>query len=248
MGPDLKELMDRNKDFKGINFPELKKFQTVEGRYKNKINGKALNFLKGTLTMSPHNRLTAEECLCHPYFEDLRLKDPELADINKAFDHNRIESTKATDGGTASGGGGMEDRRSSNPKNNQVKIRIKTITENPLQESKRKSGVQSMEDGKASPMGFSEETMGIPAKKSPKTYYNIYEKNNQFEDSKYYKQNLWRRKNYPVYTQMAFHSKSEQVKENDIHRGVQQVRRQNPQGQRFRFENSTGFKNNTTSS
>jgi serine/threonine protein kinase len=190
LGPDLKDLMDRNKDFKGINFPELKKLQTIEGRYKNKISGKALNFLKGTLTMSPHNRLTAEECLCHAYFEDLRLKDPDLQDLNKAFDHNRIESTKATDGGTA--GGGMEERRNSSSKNNQVKIRIKTITENPLQESKRKSGVQSMEDGKQSPIGFSEDQMGMTSKKSPKTYYNIYEKNNQFEDSKYYKQNLWR--------------------------------------------------------
>lgn len=90
LGPltnDLKELMAKNKDFKGIGFPDMKKYMTAEGRYKGKITGQALSFLKGTLTMSPLERycifclikfrLTAEECLCHPYFEDLRQKDPD---------------------------------------------------------------------------------------------------------------------------------------------------------------------------
>ena len=193
--------MHKNKDFQGINFADIKKFQTVEGRYRNKITGKALSFLKGTLTMSPHDRLTAEEALLHPYFEDQRLKDEELADFNQAndpkvFSHvnfnknnhtQRLDSTKATDGG------GKEERRNSNSKNTQVKIRIKTIVENPQQENKRKSGVQSMQGGKVSPIGFSDEAVGMNStKKGPKTYYNIYEKNNQFEDAKYYKQNQWR--------------------------------------------------------
>lgn len=80
MTPDLKELFRRNKDFANINFPDFKKFQTLDIRYRNKITGKALSFLKGTLTMSPNERLTAEECLCHSWFEDLRLRDPELAE------------------------------------------------------------------------------------------------------------------------------------------------------------------------
>ena len=112
--------MSKNKDFAGVNFPELTKWQTVELRYRNKITGKALSFLRGALAMSPQDRLTAEECLCHPWFEDLRTRDPELAELNKLYDQNRIESTKCTDGGQNTR------NTSSTTKNNQVKIRIKT--------------------------------------------------------------------------------------------------------------------------
>lgn len=62
-----------------------------------------------------------------------------------------------------------------------------------------------MEDEKTSPIGFSEEggnNNNLYSKKSTKTYYNAYDsKQNHFDDPNYYKQNLLRKKNFPLYTQ-----------------------------------------------
>lgn len=47
LGPlttDLKQLMTKNSFFDGVNFPGQRIFQTIEGRYKTKIEGKALSF------------------------------------------------------------------------------------------------------------------------------------------------------------------------------------------------------------
>ena len=77
LGPlsfDLKGLIINNKNFKGINIDYMgQNHTTLERRYRNKINGKEMDFLKGTLCMSPNHRFTVDECLMHPYFEDLRV-------------------------------------------------------------------------------------------------------------------------------------------------------------------------------
>lgn len=237
-----------------MKFPELRKFQTIEGRYKNKIEGKALSFLKGCLTMSPHTRLTAEECLCHEYFEDLRVNDPTLKDLNEAYEQGRVGGMKLID---------MEDTRRHNSMKiaSTNKIRIKTISDNMIPDTyKRKSVVSSLEDPKVSSMKFSDEGLNYSSKNSPKTHYNNILENKQpqninihntgFDESNYFKQNLWRKKNYPVYTQLAFHSNNKDAKHEDLRKKVSnQVRRQNPnQSQRFKFEtNANGFKSSTNS-
>lgn len=52
-----------------MDFPNIKNYQTVAGRYK-RVTGPALDFLRATLTMSPRERITADEGLMHPWFTD----------------------------------------------------------------------------------------------------------------------------------------------------------------------------------
>ena len=251
--PDLKELIGKNRDFAGIRFPDFSNYQTLEIRYRNRITGKALSFQKGTLAMSPMERLTADECLCHPYFEDLRVKDPELADLTKTLDPNRIESTKCTDGG--------QDTRmtSSTTKNNQVKIRIKTQVENPMQGDKnRKSLVhQSIEHKIPSPLTFSDHDINIGKNNISKTYYNLHLQNNQFENQKQItKQPQAEKKIYAGYTKYTTQGSiahttgehSEIHKPEETRQTISQVKRQNFAnnhsqniGGRLQFDNSMGF-------
>ena len=56
----------------GFKFPELSKPETLEKRYMGKMSSKAIDLLKGMLTMEPDQRMTALECLAHPYFDDMR--------------------------------------------------------------------------------------------------------------------------------------------------------------------------------
>lgn len=237
--PELKELFSKNPDFAGINFPDSKRFQTLDVRYKNKVEGKALSFQKGTLTMSPSDRLTAEECLQHPYFEDLRTRDPELAELNKAFIENRIESTKCTDGG-------QDTRMTSSTTNNQVnKIRIKTLNEkhynnsipqnsNSIPQQERKSIGQSVERSIGNnQIVFSDHDIN----KASKTYYNLHMQNSQFESTKQHtKQEQIKQKNYQVYGNFK-------ANEDQQRQTIQQVKRQNMG--KYQFENSINFEPNT---
>ena len=216
---------------------------TLERRYKNRITGKAMDFLKGAMAMSPDHRFSAEECLMHPYFEDLRLKDPELNELTKNFDQGRIESTKAhtyvTDAREFTG-----DRRASNKSNN---IRIKTVTDNPMQEVKRKSMAQGFGVPKVTTLNFSEDPLALNTNKSQqKTYLKFYESNTpslSTEPKFNVKQNLPRRKDLPAYTQYNFAQKS-QDERSEIK--VDNRRKTNNQ---FKFEtNSNGYKNSTSTS
>ena len=106
----------------------------------------------------------------HPYFEDLRLKDPELIDLGLNID-NRLESTKAhskvTDVREFTG-----DKRGGSTKNNN--IRIKTVVENPDQ--KRKSYTQNFGVTKINQLSFSDENVGLSTSKAgQKTYLKLYE-------------------------------------------------------------------------
>lgn len=48
---------------------------TLEKRYVGKLSSKALNLMAGMLKMDPTDRLSAIECLSHPYFEGIRSSD-----------------------------------------------------------------------------------------------------------------------------------------------------------------------------
>ena len=69
---NLQEKFDSNPRFVGLRFPETGKPETLEKKYVGKMSTKALDLMKGMLTMEPTQRFTALECLEHPYFDDIR--------------------------------------------------------------------------------------------------------------------------------------------------------------------------------
>ena len=249
LGPlssDLKKLMQVNKNYQRVSFPENMPSLTLERRYKNKITGKALSFQQGCLCMSPSQRLTAEDCLMHPYFEDLRISDKELRELS-SLDKNRIESTKCTDGGLTNLN--LLDEQANHFSKN---IHIKNLNDTTFYKTKRINGVQSVkEDSKPVNLNFDENSITHPANKSSKTYYNVYNTNNNkkpFEDTNYYKQNQWKKKNHALYTHLAFRQnpKNDILNDSGSRKSVgnSKPRREHD----FKFENNNGFKNSTSNS
>lgn len=83
--PELQGMLTKSGRHAGVNLTTMKgKPETVEKRYLGKISKKALSFLKGTLRLDPNKRMTIEEALEHPYFEDLRESDPYWKKIQQA--------------------------------------------------------------------------------------------------------------------------------------------------------------------
>ena len=73
LGPlttEQKESFLKNPRFLGTKFPESPKPETLERRYLGKLSKKALAFMKALLKMDPKERLTCNEAMKHPYFED----------------------------------------------------------------------------------------------------------------------------------------------------------------------------------
>lgn len=98
----------------------------------------------------------------------------------------------------------METRMTScnTTKNNQVKIRIKTLHENPLE--KQRLSEPNHDNTQIAPIRLSDNELGF--KKSQKTYYNMYVSgnHNQFEEKPQFKpvqDNTLRKNNYSLYTQ-----------------------------------------------
>ena len=62
--------------FIGFKFPSsMSNPETLEKRYVGKLSAKALSLMHGMMKMDPEERLTALECLAHPYFEGIREPD-----------------------------------------------------------------------------------------------------------------------------------------------------------------------------
>ena len=75
--PAQQELFNTNPRFIGFKFPgSMQNPETLEKRYVGKLSAKALSLMNGMLKMDPEERLTAIECLAHPYFEGIR--EPEI--------------------------------------------------------------------------------------------------------------------------------------------------------------------------
>lgn len=51
-----------------MKFPEIQNLDPIDKKYFGKIDQKGLGLIKALLKMSPHERLTADEVLNHPYF------------------------------------------------------------------------------------------------------------------------------------------------------------------------------------
>ena len=54
-----------------MKFPEMSRPETLEKKYLGKLSKKAMSFMKACLKMDPKERITAADCLTHPYFEGL---------------------------------------------------------------------------------------------------------------------------------------------------------------------------------
>lgn len=74
----------KNPRYVGLKFPEIPKPETIERRYLGKLSKKALNFMKSLLKMDPLERITVQQAMAHPYFDDIR----------ELFDDNNVSCDK----------------------------------------------------------------------------------------------------------------------------------------------------------
>ncbi|OQS02658.1 hypothetical protein THRCLA_04980 [Thraustotheca clavata] len=79
------ELFLSNPRFAGLKFPDMSRPDTVQKRFLGKVHKRALAFLKGTVQLGPDERMTATECVHHPYFEGLEKELDELKYNNQAM-------------------------------------------------------------------------------------------------------------------------------------------------------------------
>jgi len=78
LGPltdDQTDSFRKNPRFNGLKFPDISKPETLEKRYMSSLSKKALSLMIGLLKMNPAERLTGEQALQHPWFDDIR--DPQ---------------------------------------------------------------------------------------------------------------------------------------------------------------------------
>jgi len=74
-----------NPILKNLRFPDTSSAQTLESRYRKKIDKSGLDILSKLLDLNENSRLTAEQALLHPFFADLLKEEPELTEeIQKA--------------------------------------------------------------------------------------------------------------------------------------------------------------------
>ena len=83
MPASLQEKFDKNPRFVGFKFPEVGKPETLDKKYVGKMSASALSVMCGMLNMEVSKRLTAIECLAHPYFD--RLRDDEVDNLIQGY-------------------------------------------------------------------------------------------------------------------------------------------------------------------
>ena len=66
------EIFSKNERFIGLKIPAVTRPETIFKRYRNKLSEKALDFMHQCLQMDPENRLTAEQAVQHPWFDNIR--------------------------------------------------------------------------------------------------------------------------------------------------------------------------------
>ncbi len=72
--PEHQELFMMNPRFAGLKFPDMSRPETLQKKYVGRLSRRALNIMRVLLSMEPSERPSAEECLQHPYFENLEKK------------------------------------------------------------------------------------------------------------------------------------------------------------------------------
>lgn len=72
--PEHQELFMLNPRFAGLKFPDMSRPETLQKKYVGKLSKRALSIMKGLLSMEPTERPNSDQCLQHPYFENLDKK------------------------------------------------------------------------------------------------------------------------------------------------------------------------------
>ena len=76
----LLKLFFENAALKNLRFPEITTVQTLEMRYRKKIDKTGLHLLNQLLALNEKQRFSADQALRHPFFADLLREDAELAE------------------------------------------------------------------------------------------------------------------------------------------------------------------------
>lgn len=82
-------MFNTNPRFIGYKFPSnISSPETIDKKYVGKLSAKALSLMHGMLKMDPDERVTAMECLAHPYFDGIR--EPEVEKMIQSFNSNTV--------------------------------------------------------------------------------------------------------------------------------------------------------------
>lgn len=82
--PEHQETLSKNKNFAGLRLPKIQSLETIQRRYLGKIESIAIDFILQLIQMDPRKRLTADQALSHPYFQDLVIdKRPQTSNVDR---------------------------------------------------------------------------------------------------------------------------------------------------------------------
>lgn len=95
----LVRLFSENAAFKNVKFPEVVQSQTLEQRYKKKIDKVGINLLSQLLSIDEKTRPTAEQALLHPFFAPLLKEDPELLEELRRENQSILQPTDPRNAG-----------------------------------------------------------------------------------------------------------------------------------------------------
>jgi cyclin-dependent kinase-like len=128
LGPltsDQSDLFHKNPRYLGTKLPFNANYKppannTLEKRYLGKLSKKGFQFMKSILKVDENERANSWECLMHPYFENLRKTDPEVAilinnnNANSVVGHHNSASTSSSNSPRAN--------RSNDSNNNPIQL------------------------------------------------------------------------------------------------------------------------------
>lgn len=98
------ELFMANQRFAGLKFPDMSKPETLQKKYVGKFSKRALNFMRGLLSMDPADRPTSSVCLMNAYFEGMDSLQTRNSSDSKALP---ASSFNVSPRGMGGGGGGV---------------------------------------------------------------------------------------------------------------------------------------------
>ena len=90
----LTQLLHSNEQLKHLNFKCPENYQTLERRYKRKMDSEGLDLLLSLLEMDPRKRITASEALKHPYFSSMHGEDFLEASIKQIKEKSHLNEFK----------------------------------------------------------------------------------------------------------------------------------------------------------
>lgn len=70
------EMFMTNPRFAGLKFPDMSRPETLQKKYMGKLAKRAMNFMRALLNMEARERMTSQQCMADPYFENIEKKFP----------------------------------------------------------------------------------------------------------------------------------------------------------------------------